>query len=231
MEQLKQSEEEIIKLGKKIVSELELDSSNDTLSRWMAHYLSELIYNAENEESIKVKKRLEKECCEVIIKLWKNRDHVPRISQPLSNLKTVINLLDSLKEKKFTLPDSRLFDIIPKNNSWEKFVKTIKTSSDAILRLCILALTNKTILSKENEWVKNFNEMLTEDKKNVIERLSSFYNINVQLISSENNQDPIDALSDEDRYKLIFNKITDLITNQKEQLDLLKDNVLKSIKI
>ena len=43
MEKLKHSEESIIKLGEKLVTELNLEGSSNTLARWMSHYIAELI--------------------------------------------------------------------------------------------------------------------------------------------------------------------------------------------
>ena len=86
MARSKQSEEEVIKLGKRIVKELKLDKSVNTLGRWMAHYVAELINNAENSTSEDEKSAYRKECCELILKLWINREHIPNISKPLSVL-------------------------------------------------------------------------------------------------------------------------------------------------
>jgi len=51
---MEQSEiqKELITLGKRLVKQLGLTHSNDTLARWMAHYIAELIYKAENSYQI-----------------------------------------------------------------------------------------------------------------------------------------------------------------------------------
>lgn len=56
MGQLKHSEEEIIKLAKKLVKELNLEYSTITLARWMSHYIAELIQNIDTSESKEEKK-------------------------------------------------------------------------------------------------------------------------------------------------------------------------------
>ena len=43
MEKLKHSEDAILKLGKKIIKELQLEHTGNTLVRWMIHYISELM--------------------------------------------------------------------------------------------------------------------------------------------------------------------------------------------
>ena len=58
----------IIKLGEKIVDELLLSNGVDTLSKWMAHYIAELIEKVKNSEG-EEKEKYEKECFETILKL------------------------------------------------------------------------------------------------------------------------------------------------------------------
>jgi hypothetical protein len=58
MEKLDHSAE-IINLGKKLVTELKLDNSVNTLGRWMAHYLAELMVAVENEKSLIKKRKLQ----------------------------------------------------------------------------------------------------------------------------------------------------------------------------
>lgn len=65
MEQSKHSEEEILKLGRKLIKELELVYTVNTLARWLSHYLAELMVNIDNCESEEEKTELQKECCNV----------------------------------------------------------------------------------------------------------------------------------------------------------------------
>ncbi|UBZ13269.1 hypothetical protein LDL77_15470 [Flagellimonas marinaquae] len=67
MEKLKHSEDAILKLGKKIIKELQLEHTGNTLVRWMIHYISELMENADKAPSGKKKEQLRKECCQAIL--------------------------------------------------------------------------------------------------------------------------------------------------------------------
>ncbi|MCS4304841.1 hypothetical protein M2372_004318 [Chryseobacterium sp. BIGb0232] len=51
MVQLEHSEEEIIKLGEKLVKEPDLEYSTNILARWMSHYIAELIQYIDHAES------------------------------------------------------------------------------------------------------------------------------------------------------------------------------------
>ena len=72
MEHLEQ-QKKAINLGKLLVNELGLESSNDTLSRWMAHYISEKMLLAEKLPEGEEKNKAEKDCFETILKLKKKQ--------------------------------------------------------------------------------------------------------------------------------------------------------------
>jgi hypothetical protein len=60
-----------IKLGKAIVEALGLRRSNDTISRWMAHYITEQIAKAKRTSGTEKEER--QECCwKTILKLEKH---------------------------------------------------------------------------------------------------------------------------------------------------------------
>jgi len=61
--------EAVLALGKKLISELKLGATNDTLARWMIHYLAELIKQAENKADKNYVANREK-CFDTILALW-----------------------------------------------------------------------------------------------------------------------------------------------------------------
>src|SRR5688572_3149706 len=93
-----QSEQQkaILELGKLLVKQLDLETSVDTLSRWMAHYLAEKIKDAEAlTEGVK-KKHSEKECFSLILDLWKHRWHYKPEKQPLRDFNQLFDILERL---------------------------------------------------------------------------------------------------------------------------------------
>jgi hypothetical protein len=64
MEKLKRSQE-VLDLGKQLVREFSIHDRYDLTTSWMAHYLSEIITEAEEEKSIPKKRKLQKECCDI----------------------------------------------------------------------------------------------------------------------------------------------------------------------
>ena len=86
----------IISLGKQFVDELGLDPGVDTFSKWMAHYLAEKMTLLEQLPPGENKKATEKECFEVILKLWKHRWTLPSGKRPLENFEPILRVLKRL---------------------------------------------------------------------------------------------------------------------------------------
>ncbi|NTU49842.1 MAG: hypothetical protein HGA87_02945 [Desulfobulbaceae bacterium] len=88
----------ILKLGKRLVEELGLDQSVDTLGRWMAHYIAELIHDAETAiEEDQDEKR--SQCASAILDLWDHHSTMPRGRRPFQDFEAILRALESLDPK------------------------------------------------------------------------------------------------------------------------------------
>lgn len=63
----------MVRLGERIVTELGLDESTDTLSRWMAHHVAEAITRAE-----KGSRKHKEAATDLILRLWDHRTSWPK---------------------------------------------------------------------------------------------------------------------------------------------------------
>lgn len=231
MEQSKHSEEEIIKLGKKLVKELDLEYSVNTLARWMSHYLAELIENIDKAESNKEKKLLQQECCDVILKVWSQKENLP-IRMPLDDLKPVIEILQVLKEEKESgiLPRwlGRRWKL-PHNNQWASFADLVKNNSEEIFDKVVQMNLHKDILCKDEKWMKDNKEFLSKEEISFLELIdvlskndlkSSVVDFNNFELSDDNSQ----------RVKFMFDELENLIDEQKNELLKIKESYLKKQK-
>src|SRR4051794_2577180 len=66
---------DVLALGRQIVSELGLEPGVDTLSKWMAHHIAELISDAEPQTDPEVKRNKEAQAAVSISKLWQHRSN------------------------------------------------------------------------------------------------------------------------------------------------------------
>ena len=229
MGKLKQSEEEIIKLGERIVKELNLEPGVDTLGKWMAHYVADLIKKIEKSSSETEKKKNQKECFEIILKLWSNRELLPMASKPLSDMEPLLELIDILKRDDFSYPFWRQFEDIPDNPTWKGFIETVKRNAENIFELCVYSAINKDVLKKNQNWIEEHKSVLSkkevkllEHLKYLIEKRDSFI---IGFIDSNVKID-INELSEKERYKVIFDKIESDLDEIRNKLEILKDSKL-----
>jgi hypothetical protein len=94
MEKSAQSEK-VLDLGRKLVEELGLVDSNDTLGRWMAHHVAGLIRKADNTTGSD-KVTAETEAFDTILALWKHRSEFPHGKRPYEQLEPVMRTVASL---------------------------------------------------------------------------------------------------------------------------------------
>jgi hypothetical protein len=150
--------EATLELGRKLTKELGLDQSVDTLGRWMAHYIAELIQVAEtaNGEERPAKMRA---CCEVILSLWRHRHQLPNGKRPFEELEPILKALGSLEPDDTT---RRYFSFVRaaadeaeeegETKSWLKLVEELDYSARALIRYC-LSQAAQAAVNKSAEWV------------------------------------------------------------------------------
>lgn len=150
---------DILALGCKLVEELGLEPSVDTLSRWMAHYLADLIAKAESATG-EEKGLAEKECFDAILALWKHRAELPDGKRPFDDLESVARAVASLDPDDDT---PRYFrsarppkgEVEEKSGveTWLDMVSGLDYSAKVLIGYC-LAEAAAAALDKSREWVK-----------------------------------------------------------------------------
>jgi len=88
---------DVLGLGQHLVRELDLEDGVDTLGRWMAHYLAELIDEADNGSTIAKRTKARKEAVATILKIWDHRTSLPGKAYPLAPYKDVLRVIDRLQ--------------------------------------------------------------------------------------------------------------------------------------
>ena len=150
--------DEILALGRKLIDQLGKDPPPDTLSRWMAHYVAELIDAAENDppaESDASRRR----CFEAILELWSHRADLPGGKRPFEDLEPIARALESLDPNNEKL---RFFASVRRavakaeegaqTRSLLEFVDGVDYSARIII-VHALADAARAALDKSREWV------------------------------------------------------------------------------
>jgi hypothetical protein len=145
-------------LGRALVEELGLDPGVDTLSRWMAHHIAELIKAAETasteERSVKLAK-----CADTILKLWEHRHHFPKGRCPFEDWEPFLRALKSLDPCDDTPRYFRpVWSEVDENEQhteagkWLKLARYLDSSAKILIRYC-LTQAAQSALDKSRSWV------------------------------------------------------------------------------
>lgn len=208
-----EASQKIIDLGKSIVKELELDPGVDTLSKWMAHYVGEKIELAKQLTGSK-KSKAEKECFEIILKLWENRWSVPPIKNYLEEFRPLFETLKKLnpdRESLFFCPErvASLLDEHSKNdesieskNLLEIALKVDRLARSIISDLLYRASSELEIDDEKAKYIRNAIDLIDFPDTNIIKFTTDY---NEYLKSQEDKSDDAKEKADE-----LIKKIRDL---------------------
>ena len=153
--------EATLALGRKLTRELSLDESVDTLGRWMAHYVAELIGEAEKANAEERSAKMQA-CSDAILKLWEHRHLLPNGKRPFEQLEPILRTLETLDPNDDTPRYFRLArasadeaDKIGEESEakfWLKLIDGLDYSARILIRYC-LTQAAQTALDKSLEWV------------------------------------------------------------------------------
>lgn len=219
----KHSEEEILKLGEKLIEELNLEYSVNTLARWLAHYIAELMHEIENSGSKVKQAKLKQECCDSILKIWKEQETLP-IQKPLERLKPIIHVLELLKKREhplitFSAFNDKISTTVGKS-SWEKFLEAVCDNSDRIFRKSLSAMLDDKVLKKDREWIKNHGNLISKEEKEIFKLLETIQEIELEFVEDDGRE-----LSESEKKQKLFSDLENLIAEQKQLLLALKQEI------
>ena len=149
----------IIELGKRLVQELGVDDSNDTLSRWMAHYIAEKIDEAGSVEGDR-KRAAMRECCSAILKLWEHRSSFPTGRRPFGDFESLFETLSSLNIDDRTPRYFRtarmaaaVDNVVSESQQWLNAAIGLDDAARVLIRYC-LAVAAENAVNKSREWIR-----------------------------------------------------------------------------
>ena len=216
--------EQVISLGKRLVQELGLEPDVDTLGRWMAHYIAELITAAETTIDPAERLRAQEKCCGAILKLWEHRSALPRNLRPLSNLENVLKAIEDLRSNE--QPLSRLSPEAMETigGPWMGFVKKLENTAVRMCRIAVLTAAAESMTGKEKIWSKQHGHMLSKEEKKIIAALDSWLSEKI-LWQAEEDSVSISKLKPAERTGRILEKIESDMEELKIAFKDLRDSV------
>lgn len=146
-------------LGQKLVEELGLEKSTDTLARWMAHHVADLITRVEKATGDE-KNAAERECFATILDLWKHQSELPDGKRPFEELEPVFRAIESLDPENDTpryyrsaRPPKEEAADTSEQGRWLELADGFDYSAKVLIGYCLAEAANAA-LNKSKEWVK-----------------------------------------------------------------------------
>lgn len=182
----------VVALGKKLVDELGLDQSVDTLGRWMAHYIAEQIETA-NSATGNTRAQKMSECSDAILKLWAHRSELPSGRRPFEDYGQIFHVLQSLDTDD---PTPRYFrhirmavDQEQENDStkrWLKMASQLDHAARILIRYCLAAAARES-MDETKQWVALANGIQQEREIDI--RMIRSISGDADIFNSENPDD------------------------------------------
>ena len=160
MESSEITNQEVINLGKAIITELGMEIDCNTPARWLIHYIAENINKSENSQG-EEKDAAERKCVDAIFKLWHHRSELPRGINPFTEFDSVFRGLSRLDDS-----NKR-----PYYNNYPQFEHKIEDSESQESKQWVdIAISidkaAKTLVSESFELASN--AALTEKSKKIL---------------------------------------------------------------
>jgi hypothetical protein len=159
---------DVLALGQHLVTELKLDERGDTLSRWMAHHVAELIHQARSLPPGRERSEAQKQATETILKIWEHRANLPHRAYPLAPFKDLLKILTLLQ---------------PNNNPY-RFSQLSRLDQlaailfDRLTRLTILLLlTHVPDRERATKSPRALVKAMTDDEREVLNRLNDWFSL------------------------------------------------------
>ena len=164
----------VIRLGNLLVKELGLEDSNDTLSRWMANYISEQIQIVETTKG-KAKEAAEQKCMETILAVWKNRWELQPNFRPFRNFERILETIEQLNPERtipYYYPDF-YEQKKPEENSALAAVGEIDKAARLLLFYVLLKAARESSDSFTPEWLEATEDLGSDADVLVIRKMLS----------------------------------------------------------
>lgn len=223
MEPLKHSDS-VIALGKRLVEELGMEPGVDTLGRWMAHYIAELIRKAEETDDPDMRSKAQEKCCETILKLWEHRAVLPHGARPLANLEGVLLAIEKFRGEQNPWSVFSTEEVERIGGPWMWFAKVVEEVGLRMCRIAVLTAIAEVSLDKEKRWLQEHQEMLSEEEMKVIQALDSWLSEEM-LWQTEQDRVSVGDLEPNERTRRVLEEIQASIEQIKSSFELLLNKV------
>lgn len=151
-----------MRLGQRIVRELGLEDGTDTLGRWMAHRIAELMERAEQADNNEAREESRRECADLILRVWSHRSGWP-YGQPLNGMASILKGLAAVPSPYGRRPRD------PEEHSWAGVIPLLDKllrEEQQFYRDAALANVPK---EEPKAWLEEHREDMAEEEVDTLE--------------------------------------------------------------
>jgi hypothetical protein len=149
------------------VRELGFADRVDTLGRWMAHRIAELMEQADQAQDEREREAARRECADLILRLWAHRADRPHGS-PLANIAAFLQAFVDAAPTRHQVPTG------VNEGTWINVLHRVKQLREREEETCRAAAVAELSLDNEREWLTDHRDELSEDEQSIIENLIQF---------------------------------------------------------
>lgn len=208
----------VLELGDRLVRELGEEGRRDTLARWMAHHLAELIEQAKAADGQK-RSAIEKKIAELCIRVWRARGSFPGSSYPLRSWQPVLQGLERLSG------GGNPFSAHATSKR-ERLLHDAFDGVDAILALGVVLLSDGPLSESQSDLAAF---VLNEDEQMALSMLEQwaglakfralqFGSVRVEIPASGNSSSKIQNVSAQDTMVISIEKLLKVLRDLKSEM-------------
>lgn len=147
--------DKVTRLGKLLVKELSMESSSDTLGRWMAHYIAGKMEEAANAEG-KAKQDAEQVCADTILQLWNHRWKMSSGIQPIKSFHEIFQTLSAMvpANKQSYYYRYQDEDASPSDNSQLNMARELDASARTAIEYLMSEVATEVASADLPDWIE-----------------------------------------------------------------------------
>lgn len=214
----------MIALGNRIVEELKLQEGVDTLAKWMANHLAQLITQATVERDAARRKKLCASCCALIERLWKNRANLPGGAKPLGRIDEQLIAIQTMMKDFGTTPDSYLHQAKQISNPWLVFAIDSHSIDRRMAAIAVLASFLESDLRSENRWMVENSGQISKEEHEILNALDRWVGRKNEFFVVSTDESIVGLKRDERKARLL-EELAKALENQRKALKTLKESL------
>ena len=181
----------VVVLGKKLVQDLELETGVNTLAKWMAHYIAELIEEAQTAPPERADAARAK-CFETILALWRHQAEEGRVRPQLSTYGEMAELLDRFlhAEEPYYFRQTG-----PLKNELLEEARQIDSAARMIIRF-LLSQASERVDDRERGWIDLATRLPPDAQEGLPVIVVRFHEKLKNQPGKESEEDPVKELLD-----------------------------------